>query len=295
MAAAFEPFFLPGPPAAGGQRFAIHHPPQGTPRGAVLYLHPFAEEMNKSRRMAALGARALAAAGYGVLQLDLLGCGDSSGDFGDATWAHWLDDAELGARWMRERYAGPLWLWGLRAGALLAAETAARIDGEHHLLLWQPAGSGKLLLQQFLRLRMAGQLLDEAATEPARGATDALRKELAAGHAVEIAGYMLAPGLAQGLETATLQAPPSGCRVVWLELSSRTPPALLPASATVVERWRAAGHEVDARALAGPAFWQTTEIEEAPSLLDAMVEAMTRAASAPRELLAERPPVRSLA
>lgn len=279
MAAPFQPFFLPGPAATGGQRFAIHHPSQGTPRGAVLYLHPFAEEMNKSRRMAALGARALAAAGYGVLQLDLLGCGDSSGDFGDATWAHWLDDAELGVRWLRERHEGPLWLWGLRAGALLAAETAARTDGERHLLLWQPPANGKALLQQFLRLRMAGQLLDDGSAEQTRGATEALRKELAAGRAVEIAGYSLAPGLAQGLEAATLQAPPAGCRVVWLELSARTPPALLPAATTLVERWRTAGHEVDTRALPGPAFWQTTEVEEAPDLVQATVEALKQPAA----------------
>jgi exosortase A-associated hydrolase 2 len=279
MAAPFQPFFLPGPAAAGGQRFAIHHPPLGKPRGAVLYLHPFAEEMNKGRRMAALGARALAAAGYGVLQLDLLGCGDSSGDFGDATWTHWLDDAELGARWLRERHDGPLWLWGLRAGCLLASATAAHAGGESHLLLWQPPAHGKALLQQFLRLRMAGQLLDDGPAEPARGATDALRKDLAAGRSVEVAGYALAPGLAQGLEAATLQAPPAGSRVLWLELSARTPPALLPASAALVERWRAAGHDVDARALAGPAFWQTTEIEEAPDLVRATVEALTQPAA----------------
>ena len=52
-----EVFFLP---AAGGQRFCIFHPPRGSvARGAVLYVHPFAEEMNKSRRMAALFSRTL--------------------------------------------------------------------------------------------------------------------------------------------------------------------------------------------------------------------------------------------
>ncbi|MBK8384562.1 MAG: hypothetical protein IPL11_02315 [Candidatus Accumulibacter sp.] len=41
---------------------------------------------NKSWRIVPLQARALATAGYAVLQIDLMGCGDSSGDFGDATW-----------------------------------------------------------------------------------------------------------------------------------------------------------------------------------------------------------------
>ncbi len=39
----------------------------------VVHVHAFAEEMNKSRRMAAMQSRALAAAGFAVLQIDLLG------------------------------------------------------------------------------------------------------------------------------------------------------------------------------------------------------------------------------
>ncbi len=74
-------------------------------RGAVVYVHPFAEEMNKSRRMAALQSRALAAAGFAVLQIDLLGCGDSSGDFGDASWDEWIDDVLLAVRWLRGQHA----------------------------------------------------------------------------------------------------------------------------------------------------------------------------------------------
>ena len=83
-----QAFFLP---SDNGQRFCLYHPPQGSPpQGRVLYLHPFAEELNSTRRVVAQQARALAKAGYGVLQIDLLGCGDSSGEFADATWAAWL-------------------------------------------------------------------------------------------------------------------------------------------------------------------------------------------------------------
>ncbi|WP_229425321.1 hypothetical protein [Massilia sp. Se16.2.3] len=77
-----DAFFLD---TQGGRRFCLYHAPIGECRGALVYVHPFAEEMNRSRRMAALQARALAARGIGVLQLDLHGCGDSVGDFGDAT------------------------------------------------------------------------------------------------------------------------------------------------------------------------------------------------------------------
>ncbi len=51
--------------------------------------------MNKSRRMAALQARAFAAMGFGVLQIDLFGCGDSSGDFSDARWDIWKQDLAI--------------------------------------------------------------------------------------------------------------------------------------------------------------------------------------------------------
>jgi len=84
-----DAFFLD---TADGPRFCLFHAPSGECRGALVYIHPFAEEMNRSRRMAALQARALAAQGIGVLLLDLHGCGDSAGDFGDASWDGWLRD-----------------------------------------------------------------------------------------------------------------------------------------------------------------------------------------------------------
>ena len=96
-----EPFFLESAP---GRRFCLFHPPAGACRGAVLYVHPFAEEMNKSRRMAALQARALAAAGYGVLQIDLHGCGDSDGGFGEARWEQWHADLAAARAWLDDTH-----------------------------------------------------------------------------------------------------------------------------------------------------------------------------------------------
>ena len=271
-----EVFFLPID-GERGQRLCVHHRPQGPAAlGAIVYVHPFAEEMNKSRRMAALQARAFARAGYAVLQIDLLGCGDSSGDFGDATWADWVGDVVAAATWMQHRYAQPLWLWGLRAGCLLACEAAQRIDPPCNLLLWQPPATRKLLLQQFLRLKLAGDMLGGQA----KGAMDKLRAQLAAGEAVEIAGYSLAPALASGLESAILAAPPVHGQIAWLELSTREDAALLPASERVIEQWQRAGHELTTHVVQGPAFWQTSEIEESPALIDATLAALTETVAA---------------
>lgn len=282
MTAQPEAFFLPvanSDTAQGGQRFCLSYPSQGhINRGQVLYVHPLAEEMNKSRRMAALQARALAQAGYDVLQIDLLGCGDSSGDFGDATWQSWVNDVVQGCHWLRGQQradAGPLWLWGLRAGCLLAVEAALALDEPCNFLFWQPPAAGKPLLQQFLRLKVAGDMLGGQS----KGVMEALRKDLSAGSPVEVAGYMLSSGLASGLELAAL-APPSraspqtGAQVEWFEVSTRDDASLSPISTQTIARWQQAGFTVNSHMANGPAFWQTTEIEEAPALIAATTLAL---------------------
>lgn len=277
MRDALEVFFISAGGGARGQRLCLHHRPHGPRvRGALVYVHPFAEEMNKSRRMAALQSRALAQAGYAVLQVDLLGCGDSSGDFGDATWVDWIADVVEAAQWMRQRYSEQLWLWGLRAGCLLATEAAKHVDAPCNFLFWQPATAGKVLLQQFLRLKLASEMLDKQA----KGTMDNLRAQLAAGETVEIAGYWLAPALASGLESATLAPPLAASQLIWLEVSTRENASLLPASATTVQRWQQADHPVSAQVVAGPGFWQTTEIEEAPALIAATLAGLTETVTA---------------
>ena len=267
-----DAFFQPAPD--GGQRLYLHHtPPTGQVlKGAVLYIHPWAEEMNKSRRMAAMTSRALAAQGWAVLQVDLLGCGDSSGDFGDATWQAWTNDVIRAAQWLTARHPGvPLWLWGLRAGALLATAAAPHINAPMNLLFWQPSLHGKVVLQQFLRLRAAAQLADGNG----QAVLKATRADLTAGKTVEVAGYALGAGLSRGLEEATLHPPPvQPGRLVWLEVSTQIETTMSPASESAWPLWQHAGWHVEAHVVTGPPFWQTTEIEDAPALIAATLSAL---------------------
>jgi exosortase A-associated hydrolase 2 len=268
VATGLDAFHLP---AASGRRLCVFEPARlGPVRAAVVHVPALFEEMNKSRRMVALQSRALAEAGCAVLRIDLAGTGDSSGELGDTRWEDWCDDVALAAGWLTARIDAPLWLWGLRGGTLLAAQAAGRVAREAgcHLLFWQPAMQGKSLLQQFLRLRTArGVLAGEGA-----GEAEAVRRELALGRAVEVAGYALGAKLARGLETATLAAPDVRGRSVWLELSARGEPS--PASRLAAERWAAAGRPVQLHAASGPSFWQTTEIETAPELIALTLRAL---------------------
>src|SRR5215469_17330088 len=95
-------FFLPGP---AGDLFAIYHSPAPSTRdrGDVVYVHPFAEEMNHSRHLISTLARQLSRYGLGVLMVDLYGCGDSAGDFAEARWETWKEDVAAAVRWLHGR------------------------------------------------------------------------------------------------------------------------------------------------------------------------------------------------
>ena len=289
-------------PGAQGSRLCLWHAPSHAPaRFLFVYVHPFAEEMNKSRRMAALQARALAAAGHAVLQADLLGCGDSAGEFSDATWAAWVDDVVAACTHARVRHAlawpdaspPPLWLWGLRAGCLLATEAATRLDAACHLLFWQPSLQGKAVLQQFLRLKTAGALLGKSAG----GSAESPRQALAAGQTVDIAGYRLGPALAHGLDAAKLTPPARAGRLEWIEIATGADGAASPAAAAAaaLPAWSQAGWVARQRSVAGPQFWPSTEIEVASDLIAATLLALSQDACAAPPASGTTPPAPALA
>jgi exosortase A-associated hydrolase 2 len=258
-----EAFFLASAP---GERFCLYHAPAGVCRGALVYVHPFAEEMNKSRRMAALQARALAAAGFGVLQIDLHGCGDSDGDFGDVRWEQWHADLATASSWLHARLGQPVGLWGLRLGALLALDHARR-HTVHQLVLWQPVLQGAAFLTQFLRLLVASGMLDEDA--PAAG-TRELRAVLDSGRPLEIAGYLLAPELASAIDALDAASLAPACPVHWFELLASAERALPPAAARIAQQW---GGQAIVK-VAGAPFWSTQEITECPALIGATCAAL---------------------
>jgi exosortase A-associated hydrolase 2 len=266
-----NPFFLDSP---RGPLFCLALMPIGVePEGGVLYLPPFAEEMHKSRRMAALQARALAAQGNLVLQIDLTGCGDSAGDFGDASWCAWREDALLAHAWLTTKTTGPITLWGLRTGATLAVDISKNLTDIDHLLLWQPVTSGDVFLNQFLRIKLASEMLAEG---QAQSGTKTLRAQLQQGEGIEVGGNMLSPDMARQLGILKLADITPACPVHWLEIGTETGSHLPPASQRIVDTWRTAGVTIDAETVAGDSFWATQEITECKALIHATARAYFR-------------------
>ncbi len=251
----------------------VTHASTPQPRGALLFVHPFAEEMNRSRGMVTLAVQAFAAEGWTVLQMDLHGCGDSAGDFGDASWAGWLSDLDRAHQWLQQQGPQPVALWTLRAGALLASDWLDSRSLSMPWLNWQPVFNGAQYLTQFLRIRLGADL---AASNQASQAISGLRNSLQAGEAVSVAGYWLNASLAQGLESASLRWPSSaaGGSMTLLEVGSGDAPALTPVATTWLKKANEAGAAASGHAVPGSKFWQSVEIETAPALIPASLQSL---------------------
>jgi exosortase A-associated hydrolase 2 len=265
--------FLAGP--AGPLAIVVWEPPPGTPcTFATLSVPAAGDEMNKSRRIVAVQARALARSGARVAVLDPRGTGDSVGDHALATWSGWREDVVAAWRWLQAIAPLPGVLWGMRLGGLLAADiVSSGALAPDVLALWQPVASGRVFFNQFLRVATSRALIgrDDGATRVS------MRDSIAGGRPVEVAGYALDAALIDGAQAVELgDLAPRGARVIWRETTIAEPAELSSASSKTIERWRSAGIDVDAGAVAGASFWASQELAEAPELIASTTDAITR-------------------
>ena len=263
-----NPFFMN---SAQGALFAVHHRPrdEAALKGHVLCVLPFNEEMNRCRSMVTLQALAFARLGWGTLVVDLHGTGDSAGEYADARWSTWLANLITAWGWLAGHPGGGRVVWGIRLGAILAAEFHSHIGkAEVGLMLWQPVAEGKTHLTQFMRVKIAAQM--DRPNLP-KETTAGMRAELAAGRNVEVAGYELNPELCSAIDAARLgdQRLPAGTRVLWLENAAADRTELQPASQQLLASWPGGDAPARAERLARPAFWQVHERALAPAAVHA--------------------------
>jgi len=247
--------FLDG---ARGPIFVLRRGPPNA-RRSVLVVPPFAEEMNKCRRMITLVALRLSESGIATVTPDLYGTGDSGGEFLEADWDIWCDDVSRVSNWTVEN-VGPLeGVLAIRLGGALAVAVAqgSGISGARRTVFWQPLLDGKRFLNQFLRLRVAATM----ASGTQQSASE-LRRRLSSGKAIEVAGYELSPQLADALEGVAPPAalPPGLGEILWAEASTGDDSALPAPSQAAVDRYRAAGATLETAVCAGEPYWSSTEI-----------------------------------
>ena len=246
-----QPFFLE---ASSGRLFAIQFGPADA-RAAVLVVPALCEEMNRCRQTVSQFARRAADRGIATLIVDLYGTGDSDGEFGDATWAIWRDDLHAAIDWMSAQQLPEPHLLAVRAGCLMASELAtSSVHQFSSLILWQPVPTGKAVVRELLRMRIAGELAAGGG-----GGLAELRAELDGGSAVETGGYELASELALPLETVNLARSDAALPdCLWLEISGGTTP-VRPLASNITKQLQEGGSVVALEQVTDPPFWSTAE------------------------------------
>ncbi len=260
-----KPFFIP---SRTGSLFSIFYPTADKPiTKAIIHIPAFAEEMNKSRRMVALQARAFAAQGHAVLVLDLFGTGDSAGEFAEATWSVWLQNIAVAVEWLKEQGAESIALWGLRTGALLAMDFADKNQYKiERLIAWQPVLNGDTFITQFLRLRVAAAAMDSNAPQEK---TSELKQQLLEGITIEVAGYSLNPDLVApmlGLQANNLNLT-NIKNLALFEVVPSKDRGISMVNAAFIESLQSKNQTASAKAVVDNIFWSTQEIIDAPTLL----------------------------
>jgi exosortase A-associated hydrolase 2 len=244
--------------SGGNSIFALLRVPKA-PKGCVLVVPPFAEEMNKCRRQVTETALLLEKEGFAVLTVDLTGTGDSGGEFSGASWVAWQNDVEAACQWVEAMGLNVSGVIAIRLGCCLLASSFAKHEREvSGAVFWQPVENGSRYMAQFLRLRVATSLMEGRADET----TDNLRARLENGETLEIGGYSLSPQLWREIETATIE--PQQLRalgtIALLEIGPRESDQLSVANRRLAERASDSGVTMTGQRFAGDPFWSATEI-----------------------------------
>lgn len=254
--------------AAGRRLFVLLRTPEQTTGECVLVVPPFAEEMNKSRKLVTDFARHECQRGRAVLCVDLFGTGDSDGEFAAARVERWLEDLAVAADWSAAQGWRVTSVLGIRMGAILAAMLATRRDMNlASAVFWQPLTNGARLIDQLLRVRVMASRMERDRNETVAE----LRAKLAAGENLEVAGYQLSGGLCADIDALDLVAalPAAFPPIRWLDVVTDAAAPVAPGTQRAIDKARAKGCKVDHTQVVGEPFWMATEIVRNPALVAA--------------------------
>jgi exosortase A-associated hydrolase 2 len=179
---------------------AEEQPSAGDTRETWLICSPILEEKNVAHGAFVTLGRALAATGIRAVRIDYEGHGDSDGDTGELGLADWTNDVCDAAEQLAADAGQAITLLGCRAGALVAAQAAARI-GARRLVAWCPVLQGEDHVHDLLRLNLTTQISVYKKVQQDR---DAMIAALSEGGTVNIVGWTMGRALLESLMPATL-------------------------------------------------------------------------------------------
>jgi len=253
--------------AKSGKLFTVLYSPECIDSlGGILYIHPFAEELNKSRRIVAMQSRALAELGYNVMTVDLYGCGDSEGELFEADWNKWIQDLKFCREWLESRTNGPVSLWGLRIGALIALQLAQNIEVDiPRIIMWQPVINGKMMLTEFLRIFLASEIFGVGKRKTS---INELREKLNAQETLELSGYHLNPNIAHAIDNLSItEFNRNDIELIWLDsVRDKTRPLSI-STKNAISDLRNKNINIKYSRVQCEPFWSTGEICECSEIV----------------------------
>lgn len=269
-ACAPRPAFIKGAKAA---LFTLSRGPEGSKR-AVLFIPPFAEEMNRCRRLIYATTTTLGEIGYQSLYFDFFGTGDSDGDFAEAAWEDWISDTAQMYRHLEANGATDIIIVALRLGALIASQAikSYKLSPKHTIFI-APQLSGQKVIRQQLRARLAGEQFIAGQYGGKPPTLGDLQKQMKDDGFIDISGYRLAYPLIQAIENA--HAPSlEHLRGSVIEAVTSLHQENSPAKTSIYNGWQL--HEVEA-----PPVWAQIEPQDPKALAEKIVAVLRLAEKRP--------------
>jgi exosortase A-associated hydrolase 2 len=258
-----------------GAMAGMLHPAAGQAAVGLVFCHAFAEERKSSALTMARLARAAAGAGFPVLRFDYRGCGDSEGDFIDATVGTRLEDIVRAASELHERSdVERICLLGLRLGATLAARAVERLGGCAGLVLIEPIANAEAYLGAEMRRKLLRQMITHGRSGASR---DEMLAEMERDDAVlDMDGFAVRGSTWRELTALGIRAgqvsfagPVLVCQVHFKE-------ALRPDIESVGAVFEQAGADVTVSSVVLPPFWNRIDVTLAPELESAVTDWLGR-------------------
>ena len=240
------------------------HLPEGARRDiGVVFCDAFEDERRTTCLAMTRLAREVAARGFAALRFDYWGCGDSPGDFADATVSTRLADIRSASAFLRaEAGVRKLCLLGLRFGATLASQAAEGTADCAALVLIQPEPDGKAYVDSLIKRKLVRGMITRAQGGEQVGGAGA--------DVIDLDGYALTQRTVKEMRECIIAPGRVAFRGPVLVVQISFNESIRPEARAVCAAYEGAGAKVDVRALVMPPLWSRIDVTATEALNEAV-------------------------